>query len=82
MDGDKYVNEVVEANPKKPYKLYAAMVSAFIASFVASGVDLPVYVTAGGTALVAALAVYLVPNPLRAKEKAPGNVAGDLYLGE
>lgn len=78
----KALGEVVEANPKRPYKLYAAIASAFIASFVASGVDLNPYVEAAGTAVVAALAVFVVPNPLREKEKAPGNVAGDLYLGE
>lgn len=82
MDGDKYLNEVVEDNPKKPYKTYAAMASAFITAFIAGNVDLPVYVEAGAVGLVAALAVYLKTNPKRAKEKAPGNVAGDLYLGE
>jgi hypothetical protein len=81
MDG-KEIEQYVEDNPKKPYKMYAAMASAFITTFVAGNVDLNPYVEAGAVGLVAAIGVYIARNPKREKEKAPGNIAGDLYLGE
>ena len=61
---------VLEADPKKPYKTYAAMASAFLSSLLVSGVPLPVWVKALIASLVAALAVYLTGNPLRVKKSA------------
>lgn len=51
-------------DPTKPYKMYAAIVSAFITSFIATNAtDLPNWAVGVATALVAAIAVFLVPNP-------------------
>lgn len=51
-------------DPKKPYKMYAAIVSAFIASFLATNAtDMPSWAVGLLTALVAAIAVFMVPNP-------------------
>jgi hypothetical protein len=53
------------ADPKRPYKTYAAIVSAFLTSFIATNsTDLPSYAVGLLTAAVAAIAVYLTPNPL------------------
>lgn len=55
----------VQADPVRPYKAYAAVVSAFLVSFIASAAtELPTLVVAALTALVAALAVYVTPNPV------------------
>lgn len=72
----------IEADPKRPYKMYAAMLSAFLTSIVASGLALPVWVTAIIVALIAALAVYLMPNPLKVKnvEREPGPYGPDPRL--
>lgn len=54
----------MEDDPKKPYKMYAAIVSAFLTSFIATNAsDLPSWAVGLITALVAAIAVYMVPNP-------------------
>lgn len=65
----KNVNEefALEADKKRPYKMYAAMLSAFLTSIVASGLELPAWATAILVAIIAALAVYLMPNPLKVK---------------
>lgn len=48
----------------KPYKAYAAIVSAFLSSFIATNAtDLPTWGVGLVTAAVAALAVYITPNP-------------------
>jgi Kef-type K+ transport system membrane component KefB len=79
------VNEVeryVEANPKKPYKTYAAMVSAFLSSLLVSGIEMPPIVKALVAGVVAALAVYLVKNPIRERriKKAATPIQGDRFL--
>lgn len=65
-------NEVVveaKANPSRPYKMYAAIISAFITSFLATNAtDLPSWAVGLLTALVAALAVYMTPNPINVKK--------------
>ncbi len=49
---------------KRPYKMYAAIVSAAIASFIATNAaDLPPLAVGALTAVVAGIAVYLTPNP-------------------
>ena len=53
-----------KADPKRPYKTYAAIVSAFLTSLLATNATELGAVGVGlVTALVAAIAVYLVPNP-------------------
>jgi hypothetical protein len=48
----------------KPYKAYAAIVSAFLSSFIATNAtDLPTWGVGLVTAAVAAIAVYVTPNP-------------------
>jgi hypothetical protein len=52
------------ADPKRPWKTYAAIVTAFLTSFLATNsTDLPAWGVGLITAAVAALAVYLTPNP-------------------
>lgn len=54
----------VKDNPAKPWKMIAALVSAFVTSFLATNAtDLPSWAVGLLTALVAAIAVYLTPNP-------------------
>jgi hypothetical protein len=55
---------VTKADPTKPYKTYAAIVSAFLSAFIASNSsDLPSWAVGLIAAAVAAIAVYLTPNP-------------------
>ncbi len=52
----------------EPYKMYAAILSAFLTSFgVTAAADLPNWANALITAVVAALAVYIVPNPVKSR---------------
>lgn len=67
MDKIRDLNEYFTADPKRPYKLYAAMVSAGLTSLLTH--DLPMWATAGITSVIAALSVYLVPNPIVGKKK-------------
>jgi hypothetical protein len=53
---------IEKADPKRPYKMYAGMVSAFFTSMLMSNI-LPPVGTAIACALVAALAVFITPNP-------------------
>jgi hypothetical protein len=64
---------VVEANPKRPYKLIAAMVSAFLTSLIASNMPQPPLAIALETGVVAALTVFLIPNPLRWRDGVPAS---------
>jgi hypothetical protein len=55
---------MMKDDPTKPYKTIAAIVSAFLTSFIATNAtDLPSWGVGLVTALVAAIAVYLTPNP-------------------
>lgn len=57
------------ADPKRPYKMYAAIITAFLTSFIATNAtDLPAWAVGLITAAVAAIAVYVVPNPLAAPD--------------
>lgn len=58
------LNDFVTADPKRPYKLYASMASAFIGSLLLGDLGLPKIVVALMIAVVAALSVYVVPNPI------------------
>lgn len=57
-------NEVFECDRRRPYKLYAAMVSAFLSSVLLDATEIPPFVVSILVAANAALAVYLVPNPI------------------
>lgn len=77
----------VKADKKRPYKMYAAMASAFLTSLLLADTGLPVWGKALIGAVVAALAVYITPNPLklsRSNGEAPPPDAnapeGDAYL--
>jgi mono/diheme cytochrome c family protein len=51
-------------DPSKPYKMIAAIISAFLTSFIATNAtDMPAWAIGLVTAAVAAIAVYLTPNP-------------------
>lgn len=54
-------------NPLKPYKAYAAIISAVLASLVAQG-TLPAPWDSIVTAILAGLAVFVVPNPKTAEK--------------
>lgn len=54
----------VKDDPAKPWKTLAAIASAFLTSFIATNAtDLPSWGVGLVTAVVAAIAVYLTPNP-------------------
>lgn len=63
-------------NPLRPYKAYIALVVAFGASLLSSGVLPPLW-AAIVTALCAGLGTFLVPNPKIARKQAgpPGTPA-------
>lgn len=51
-------------DPKRPYKMYAAIVSAMIVSYLATNAtDLPSWAVGLLSAIVAGIAVFLTPNP-------------------
>jgi hypothetical protein len=55
---------LAKADPKRPYKTYAAIVSAFLTSLlVTNATELGTVGVGLVTAAVAAIAVYLTPNP-------------------
>lgn len=55
----------VKADPTRPYKTYAAIVSAFLSSFLlTSATDLPSWAVGLLTAAVAAISVYVTANPV------------------
>jgi hypothetical protein len=57
-------------DPSKPYKMIAAIVSAFLTSFLATNAtDMPPWAVGLVTALVAAIAVFMTPNPKVADAK-------------
>jgi hypothetical protein len=59
-------------DPKKPYKMYAGIASAFLTSIVTDAtLDLPRWVAAIISAAVAGLAIYMTPNPT-VSETQPG----------
>jgi hypothetical protein len=54
----------VKDDPAKPWKTLAAILSAFLTSFITTNAtDLPAWGVGLITAVVAAIAVYLTPNP-------------------
>jgi len=65
---DIEAKHVATADPKRPYKTYAAMLSAFISSLLLSGVEMPMWLKAVLGGIVAGLAVYLTGNPLKFKQ--------------
>lgn len=48
---------------KKPYKMYAAMISAALISTLTTWADAPVAFVVIVTALISGLAVFITPNP-------------------
>lgn len=52
------------ANVRRPYKMYAAMVSMAVTTGLAEWVDAPLWATVVGGMIVSALAVFLTPNPI------------------
>lgn len=78
-------NEAVVADPKRPYKTYAAVASAFLSSFLATNAaDVPPWAVGLITAAVAGIAVYMTTNPkvLNQKNVVPSEhgYADPLYL--
>lgn len=52
------------AAPTKPFKMYAAIIAAFLTSYLTtSATTLPAWACGLITAAVAAIAVYVTPNP-------------------
>lgn len=62
------VNALVEADSKRPYKLYAAMLSAFLTTLATSDAPMPTWLKALILAAVSGLAVYIVRNPIKRKD--------------
>jgi hypothetical protein len=61
------VNDLVEADSKRPYKLYAAILSAFLTTLVTSDVSLAPWAKALIVSVLAGLAVYITRNPIKRK---------------
>lgn len=61
----------IKADKKRPYKMYAAIIAAFLTSIITSGLEMPDYVKALIVAVLAALAVFVVQNPLVVKKTEP-----------
>lgn len=64
---DEYEEVTLHADPKRPYKAYATLVAAFLSSLLASELPFNIWARAFLAAVLAALTVYLVPNPIVAK---------------
>lgn len=60
----------VEADPKKPYKSYVAILVAMLTTLAGYSQVLPAWATLVIAVVLSGLGVYLVPNPLRFKYKA------------
>jgi len=63
------LNEYFTADPKRPYKVYVALVFFFTSELLLSGVDWPDYVRAGLIAIVSTCAVYMTTNPIVSRRK-------------
>lgn len=64
-------------DPTKPFKTIAAIVSSFLTAFIATNAtDLPTWAVALATGVVAAIAVYLTPNPKVLAGPQDGGIAG------
>lgn len=74
---DEILNERVQADPKRPYKLYATILSTMLSTFVTSELELDPWVRVLVSCIVAGLAVYLTPNRVTLKKGAPGFTAED-----
>ena len=58
-----------KADPKKPYKMYAAIIAAFLTSFLTTSADtLPAWAVGLITAVVAGIGVYITGNPINVKK--------------
>lgn len=58
-----------KADAKRPYKMYAAIASAFIMSYLSTSIGtLPGWAVGLLTATVAGLAVYITGNPINVKK--------------
>jgi hypothetical protein len=62
LSGDDWAT----ADSKKPYKMYAGAVAVFLSTLITQpGSDsMPWWLRAGIVSLVAALAIYVTPNPV------------------
>lgn len=64
---------VLEADPKKPYKLYAAVAAGVLGSTLAYADVLPLWLVIVINSILGGLAVFLMPNPLRVKKSGASN---------
>lgn len=73
---------VLEANPKRPYKMYAAILAGALGALLVYSDVLPLWLVIAVNSILGGLAVYLVPNPLQLKNKgvSPTAYAGDTPL--
>lgn len=67
---------VLEADPKRPYKMYAAIAAAMLTTLLTYADVLPVWVLIVVNMILSGLFVYSTGNPLRVKQsrhKSPGD---------
>jgi hypothetical protein len=77
MEND--VNDLVEADSKRPYKLYAAILSAFLTTLITSDVSLPPWAKGLIVSFLAGLAVYITRNPITRKNASPSHRTDALF---
>lgn len=58
---------VLEADPKRPYKAYAAILVGSLSALLGYADVLPVWVVILINTVLGGLAVFLTPNPLKTK---------------
>lgn len=71
----------MEADPRRPWKLYACMASATLGSLLATNALHGIWVHIV-TAIIAGIAVYITPNPTRNKKNAPARGRNSSYTHE
>lgn len=64
---DVTLDDVVEPDPKRPYKAYAAAAGAAIGALLDLALPMPAWLTATLVVLAAGLGAFVTPNPLKRK---------------
>lgn len=65
------LNTVVSADSKRPYKMYAALLVAFLSTLITTELNMPPWGKALIVSVLAALAVYIKSNPITQKDAVP-----------
>lgn len=70
---------VLEADPKRPYKLYATILVGSLSALLGYADVLPIWAVVVINTVLGGLAVFITPNPLRVKEGRPVNQDDPLF---